>query len=349
MNQQEINAEIKKTLANWKEMIKQYQKPSTSKATWMMITTFVPFIAIWVLIYFVIQWSVLWSIPLFILNGLFLLRIFVIQHDCGHFSFFKSRKVNNVIGTICSVFSIIPYSYWSKVHGFHHGHTGQLDVADIGDIPTVTVKQYSEMNWFGKLRYRVFRFPFVTFVVAPIYYFLVSCRYPTITFNKLGKHLKIILKDNFWIILTYLVVGYLVGWQLFLIIQLGVVLVFGVVSFWLFYVQHQHEYSYKQWKGNWDYLLSAIRGSSYYKLPKVFEWFTGNIGYHHIHHLSSLIPNYNLPKCFKEQPKLSKYVTTIKFWQSLKMMGYKLWDEEQQRMIRFSEYRKMKLARTTGS
>ena len=134
--------------------------------------------------------------------------------------------------------------------------------------------------------------------------------------------MKMVIKDNFWIALSYIVVGTLVGWPMFLAIQLTLVTLFGVVAFWFFYVQHQHEFSYKQWKHNWDFLLSAIRGSSYYKLPRVFHWLTGNIGYHHIHHLSSVIPNYNLPKCFKEQPALSKYVTQVKFLQSLKMMSY---------------------------
>ena len=132
---------------------------------------------------------------------------------------------------------------------------------------------------------------------------------------------------------------------MFLLIQLTLVTLFGIVAFWFFYVQHQHEFSYKQWKYNWDFLLSAIRGSTYYKLPRVFHWLTGNIGYHHIHHLSSLIPNYNLPKCFREQPLLNEYVTKINFWQSLKMMNYKLWDEEQEKMISFSEYRKIKRVR----
>ncbi|HKK79642.1 MAG TPA: fatty acid desaturase, partial [Phaeodactylibacter sp.] len=246
------------------------------------------------------------------------------------------------------VFSVIPYKYWSKIHNFHHGHTGQLEVREIGDIPTMTLQEYANANWWKKIQYRLFRMPIVTFVVAPVYYLLVPCRYPTIHFNKWGKYMKMVIKDNFWIALTYIVVGTLVGWPMFLLIQLTLVTLFGVVAFWFFYVQHQHEFTYKQWKHNWDFLLSAIRGSTYYKLPRVFHWLTGNIGYHHIHHLSSLIPNYNLPKCFKEQPVLNEYVTEIKFWQSLKMMKYKLWDEEQQKMISFSEYRQIKRMRLSA-
>ena len=154
--------------------------------------------------------------------------------------------------------------------------------------------------------------------------------------------MKMTIKDNFWIALSYAIVGTLIGWKIFLFIQLTLVLLFGIVAFWFFYVQHQHEFSYKQWKDNWDYLLSSIRGSSYYKLPSAFHWLTGNIGYHHIHHLSSMIPNYNLARCFKERPILNKYVTQITFWKSLKLMRHKLWDEEQEKMITFSEYKKIK-------
>lgn len=342
MKNEQLNQEIKAKLKNWRTIIKQYQEANDKKAIQQIFSTFVPFIALWVLIYFTVQYSILLSIPLFLLNTFFLVRIFIIQHDCGHHSFFRSKKLNNIIGTVCSMFSIIPYKYWSKIHNFHHGHTGQLEVRSIGDIPTLTLNEYMNKNWFGKLRYRIFRFPVVTFVIAPVYYFLVPCRFPTTHFNKLGKYLRMVIKDNFWIASAYLVVGTLVGWPMFLLIQLTLVSLFGIVAFWFFYVQHQHEFSYKEWQHNWDFLLSAVRGSSYYKLPRVFHWLTGNIGYHHIHHLSSVIPNYNLRKCYKEQPLLSKYVTKINFWQSLKMIHYKLWDEEQGKMVSFSEYRKIK-------
>lgn len=345
MNNEQLNTEIKTKLGDWRTMIRQYQVPSNKKATVQIISTFLPFVLLWILIYFTLKYSVLLSIPLFIINTFFLVRIFIIQHDCGHQSFLQSKKMNNIIGTVCSVFSFIPYKYWSKVHNFHHGHTGQLEVRDIGDIPTMTLNEYINAGWFAKLRYRIFRFPLVTFVIAPIYYFIVACRYPTIDFGKWKKFMLIVIKDNFWIALSYIIIGTLIGWKMFLLVQMTLVLLFGIVAFWFFYVQHQHEFSYKEWQGNWDFLLSAIRGSSYYKLPKVFHWLTGNIGYHHIHHLSSIIPNYNLAKCFEEQPLLSKYVSQIRFWESLKMMNYKLWDEDQKRMISFSEYRTIKRMR----
>ena len=341
MNKSQIlatNEEIVNSLKDWKSIISNYQVPNTKKAIIQIITTFGPYIGLWVLMYFSLNWSYLLTGGLALINAFFLVRIFIIQHDCGHQSFLKSKKMNNFIGRVCSVFSFIPYRYWAKTHNYHHGHCGQLEVRDIGDIPTLTVKEYQARSRWGRIKYQIWRFPLVTFVIAPIYYFIVSCRYPNFSFGNWKKWSIAIAKDNFWIALTYITMGTLIGWQKFLVIQLSLVVLFGIIAFWFFYVQHQHELSYKQWKKNWQFLLSAIKGSTHYNLPKVFHWLTGNIGYHHIHHLSSLIPNYNLPTCFKEKPILSKYVTKISFSESLKLMFNKLWDEDQQRMITFREF-----------
>ena len=347
MNKAQIlatNEEIVNALKDWKSIISKYQVPNTKKAIIQLITSFGPFIGLWVLMYFSLNWSILLTAALGVINAFFLVRIFIIQHDCGHQSFTKSKQLNNLIGRVCSLFSFIPYRYWAKTHNFHHGHCGQLEVRDIGDIPTITVKEYQERSAWGRLKYRIWRNPIVTFVIAPIYYFIVSCRYPTFNFGNWKKWTKEIVKDNFWITTSYILVGWLVGWQKFLLIQVTLVVLFGIIAFWFFYVQHQHEMSYKQWKKNWQFILSAIKGSTYYKLPKMFHWLTGNIGYHHIHHLSSLIPNYNLEKCFKENAILSKYVTSISFTESLKLMYNKLWHEDQQRMISFTEFRRLERA-----
>ena len=337
----QIDLEIKECLKNWREMIAKYQKPDSRKAVIQVLNSFLPYIALWALMYYSLNWSIFITIGLGIINAFFLVRIFIIQHDCGHQSFFKSRKLNNFVGKVCSVFSFMPYSYWAKSHNYHHGHSGMLEVRDIGDIPMLTVEEYKERNWWGRLRYRIWRFPLVTFVIAPVYYFIVSTRYPTFKFNNWKKTTIMQIKDNIWIALGYIVLGFALGWAKFLIVQLMLVFFFGIISFWFFYVQHQHEMAYKEWKDNWDFLLSAIKGASYYKLPKMWQWLTGNIGIHHIHHLSSLIPNYNLEKCMVENKILSKYVTTIGFWDSLKTINNKLWDENQKKMISFSEFNRI--------
>lgn len=339
MKNSKLDLEIKEALKNWKELIAGYQIPDNKKAIIQILNSFLPFIALWTLMYLSLNWSIWITIALGLVNAFFLVRIFIIQHDCGHQSFFKSKKMNNIIGIVCSCFSSIPYKYWARVHNFHHGHNGQLEVREVGDIPTLTVKEYKARNWFGKLRYRIWRMPVITFVVAPAYYFTISNRYPM--FTKQMKNVKQLIinqmKSNALIAVVYVALALLLGWKKFLFIQLFLILSFGIIAFWFFYVQHQHEASYKHWKANWDYLMSAIRGSTYYKLPKVFQWLTGNIGIHHIHHLSSLIPNYNLEKCMREKPILTKYVTVVTFWESLKMMRHKLWDEDEEKMVTFQE------------
>ena len=345
MTQQNIDKEIKEALKNWRSIISKYKKKSTKKAIGQMASSFLPFIAVWTLMYFTLEYSLTLTILLGILNAFFLVRIFIIQHDCGHGSFIKSKKASDIIGYVCSVFSFLPFKYWSETHTFHHGHNGQLETRQVGDLPTLTVEEFRSKNWWGKFKYKIFRSPIVIFVIAPVYYLIVTTKYPFLQFNKWKKITLSLLKDNIIIVIPYLIVGYFVGWANFFAVQCIILFFFGIIAFWFFYVQHQHEFSYKKWKKDWDFLLSAIKGSSYLKLPRVMEWFTGHIGIHHIHHLNSRIPNYNLKKCFTENKVLSKYVTTLSFKDGLKMMFHKLWDEEQQRMITFREYYKLEKMR----
>ena len=337
-----LDLEIQESLKNWKEIIRQYQVPDSVKASIQMLNSFIPFIGLWILMYFSLNWSILLTIALAMVNAFFLVRIFIIQHDCGHNSFFGSKKINNIVGFICSFFTSIPYKYWAKVHNFHHGHSGQLEVRNVGDIPFMTVKEYEEKKWWGKLLYRLWRTPVSLFVFAPTFYILISNRIPIFTLKNPRKMILDQLKNNFWITLAYVVLAIVVGWKRFLLVQFLLIFLFGVIAFWFFFVQHQHEEAYKKWKKDWNFVSSAIRGSTYYRLPRLFHWLTGNIGFQHVHHLSSTIPNYNLRKCVQENPILSKYVTKVNFRQSLKFMFYKLWDEEKQKMISFKEYSKKK-------
>ena len=337
------NELLKESLQNWKELTAKYKNPNNKKAVIQIINSVGPFIGLWALMYFSLSWSLWLTCLIGLVNAFFLVRIFIIQHDCGHQSFYSSRLANKIIGIVCSCFSSVPFRYWSKIHNFHHGHSGQIEVWEIGDIPTLTVNEYRSKNWIGKMRYRIWRMPLVTFVIAPVYYFVISNRLPMYA-TKMKNAKKLItnlIKDNVLIVSVYTLMAIILGWKSFLFIQLYLVITFGIIAFWFFYVQHQHENSYKQWKENWEFLPSAIKGSSYYKLPKMFQWLTGNIGIHHIHHLNSLIPNYNLDKCLKDLPILTKYTTTISFLESLKMVKNKLWDEDEQRMVSFQEAKRM--------
>ena len=342
MNEQEI----KRKLADWKTLIADYQRPDSWKATWQIINTLGPFVAVWVLMYFSLQWSYWITLGLALFNGLLMARIFIIQHDCGHNSFFGNKRANHIVGYVCSFFSTIPYKYWSKVHNYHHGHSGQLDhgARDIGDVPFLTVEEYRQKGFWGKLGYRVLRLPPVLFVVVPIWYLAVVMRLPTIKTRTAKKAYASQLRNNLALGAVYTAFILWLGWK-FLLIQLPIWLIFGTVAFWFFYVQHQHEETYKRWREDWDYLVASICGSTYYKLPAFFNWMTGSIGYHHIHHLSAAIPNYNLSRCARDLPVLQEYVTTLNFRESLRCMFNKLYDEQQQRMVSFREYRKRKLKR----
>lgn len=335
-----IEAEIKTKLANWKSIISDYQIPSTRAAVIQMVNTFLPYVGLWILMYFSLKISVLLTLALAFVNAFFLVRIFIIQHDCGHQSFTKSKKANNIIGNVCSLFSSIPYKYWAKIHNHHHGHTGQLEERDIGDINFLTVEEFRSKNKWGRLKYRMFRHPLTLFVVVPIFYFTISNRIPVAkSFKGMVSRIKWSqVKSNILIFTLYCSIAYLVGWKSFLFIQLSIISIFSVIAFWFFYIQHTHEMSYHTWKENWDFLLASIRGSSYYKLPKVWQWLSGNIGFHHIHHLSSRIPNYNLERCVKENPILTKYTNIITFRESLKAINAKLWDEQRMKMISFKEF-----------
>ncbi|MDX1685792.1 MAG: fatty acid desaturase [Saprospiraceae bacterium] len=333
-----IEQSIKRDLSNWKSIVSKYQKPDNKKAILQILTSFMPFLALWVLMYFTYSYSKALTLGLAVINAFFLVRIFIIQHDCGHQSYFGSRVWNNITGVISSYFSTIPFHYWARTHSYHHAHTGMLEHRDIGDIDFLTVTEFEKRSKWQRFWYRVFRNPFVLFVIVPIFYFVVSLRLPLINLKVIRNMNYKQLINNVGLIIAYCTLGYFLGWERFFFIQLSILGIFMIIAFWFFYIQHQHEHAYFSWKDNWDFLLASIRGATFYKLPALFNWLTGNIGYHHIHHLNSLIPNYNLVRCSKENPILNKYVNTINFKESLKLINNKLWDEKQNRMISFREY-----------
>ncbi len=330
--------EIKAALADWPARFKVYAQSDHAKAYLQILTSFGPFIAIWVLMYYSLDWSYGITLALAFVNAFFTVRIFIIQHDCGHRSYFKDQRLNHLWGWISSIFTFIPYQYWSQVHDFHHGHSGQLEVRDIGDIQTLTVEEYKAASPMARFGYRVFRMPIVTFVIGPVVYLLRNNRFTLVKLQGWQNNRKWLMLNNVLLIAAYVLGGVLLGWKAFLLVQLPIVFFFAIIAVWFFYVQHQHEHAYKHWKDNWDYLLSAIRGSSYYNLPQWLHFLTGNIGYHHIHHLNSRIPSYNLVRCARENPDLQHYITSVTFWESLSLMFHKLWDEQTERMITFREF-----------
>lgn len=322
----------------------QYTKTSRRKAIIQILNTFIPFIGLWILMYLAYDYSYWLTLGLGVINAFFLVRIFIIQHDCGHRSFVSNSKVRDLIGYISSLFSTIPYRYWAKSHHIHHSHNGQLEIRDIGDINTLTVREYRELSPWGKFKYRLYRSWLVMFFLGPIYYVLIHNRLPMIQMDVFKKEKLRLWINNVVLLAIFLTLGYFLGWAKFFITHGTIVVLFSVIAIWFFYVQHQHEAAYKQWKDRWDYLTAALRGSTYYRVPKVFNWLTGNIGIHHIHHLNPAIPNYNLQKALKENTWVNNYTTILGFWESLKLASHKLWDESQQRMITFREYYQLERA-----
>src|SRR6185436_11469301 len=272
----------------WKKIVAKYQKPSTPRALWQIVNTLVPFALFWWLMHLCVGISWWLVVPLAILAGAFVVRIFIIFHDCGHGSFFKTTAANDLTGFLAGVLSFTPYYHWRWEHNIHHANSGHLDKRGIGDIWTLTVQEYLEASRWKKFAYRLARNPFILFVLAPLYLFLIRQRIPSLKANRRERHS--VYAMNLAILGMAGALSSVFGVKAYLLIQLIILMVAGGAGVWLFYVQHQFEGVYWERAEDWDYTRAALEGSSFYKLPRVLQWFSGNIGFHHIHHLSARIP-----------------------------------------------------------
>ena len=320
-------------------IVKRYQLPDSRKASIQLLNSFLPFVALWAVMYLLRDVSIWLTISLAVVNAFFLVRIFIIQHDCGHQSFTASRRANNIIGAVSSFLTFIPYKYWAKNHNYHHGHNGILDKnRSIGDINTLTVKEFQKLSRFQKLKYMLFRSAPVLFLIGPMVYIFYNNRLPLIRLKGWKIANLSLLWNNLFLLLIHSALIFFLGWQAFVRVHFPILVAFGTIAIWFFYIQHQHEHTYKALKEKWDYLRASIQGSSYYKLPRLFHWLSGNIGYHHIHHLNSLVPNYELARCHHENPVFDQVANSLTFWQSLRCVFNKLWDEDREKMIGWREY-----------
>ena len=314
----------------------KYQKPVWWSAMWQVINTLVPYAALWCLMYFSLRVSWWLVVPLAVLAGGFLIRIFIISHDCGHGSFFSSTRANDALGFITGVLTFTPFYHWRWEHAIHHSSSGDLDRRGTGDVWTLTVEEYLAASRWKRFAYRLARNPVILFGLAPLYLFLIHQRFSN---GKAGRRER----RSVWftnLALVALVGGltWLFGLKAYLLLQLIVLLVAGSTGIWLFYVQHQFEGVYWERKADWDYSLAALQGSSFYKLPKVLQWFSGNIGFHHIHHLSPRIPNYNLEKCHRAEP-LFQTVKPVTLFSSFKSFTFRLWDEQRRKLVGYRALR----------
>jgi omega-6 fatty acid desaturase (delta-12 desaturase) len=322
--------------ADWKRIVDQYQKPSAASASWQIVNTLVPYALLWYLMYLSLATS--WWITglLAVLAGAFLVRAFIIFHDCGHGSFFKSRTANDFWGFLCGILTFTPYYHWRWEHALHHGTSGDLDRRGTGDVWTMTVEEYLNSSRWKRFSYRLARNPFVLFVLAPFFLFFIRHRFPKAKANRRERYS--VYAMNLAILGVAGIMSTVFGLKAYLLIQLTALMVAGSAGIWLFYVQHQFEGAYWERRDDWDYVEAALKGSSFYKLPKVLQWFSGNIGFHHIHHLSPRIPNYNLEKCHRAHP-LFQSVKPVTFFTSFKSLTYRLWDEHRRRLVGFRKLR----------
>jgi acyl-lipid omega-6 desaturase (Delta-12 desaturase) len=334
-NQDQGQADV----AAWKEIVARYQRPSTGRALWQTVNTLGPYTLLWYLMYLSLPVSWWLAVPLVILAAAFHVRTFIIHHDCGHGSFFKSRRANDILGFITGVLTFTPYHHWRWEHALHHATSGDLDRRGTGDIWTLTVQEYLEASRWKRFAYRLARNPIVLFVLAPLYVFLIKHRFPKAKASL--RERRSVYWTNVALAGTTAAMIAIFGLVPYLILQLAMLTVAGAAGFWLFYVQHQFEDVYWERGQEWDYARAALQGSSFYKLPKVLQWFSGNIGFHHIHHLSSRIPNYNLERCHKAEP-LFQTAKTITLFSSFKSLTFRLWDEHRKQLVSFRHLRNLR-------
>jgi omega-6 fatty acid desaturase (delta-12 desaturase) len=328
---------------NWAQILLRYRQPSGTRSVFELIVTAVPFVLIWAAMWAVVYfgfWPVcfLLAIP----AAGFLVRLFLIQHDCGHGSFFRQPLANDWVGRVLGVFTLTPYDVWRREHALHHATTGNLDRRGMGgEIRTLTVEEYLALPWLRRVQYRLYRNPFVMFALGPAFVFVLCQRLPLGAMRAGWRPWMSAMSTNVAIAIIVVAMMWLVGVGPFLMVHVPIMLLAATIGVWLFYVQHQFENVAWARSSHWDIHEAALHGSSYYDLPTVLRWFTANIGIHHIHHLNSRIPYYRLRQVLRDHPELGK-VGRITLWQSLRLVRLSLWDEYQQRMISFREMRAAK-------
>ena len=320
------------SMESLRQEMSAYQMPTRIKSIWQIANTFIPYFLLCGGIYYVMQYSFWVSLPLILLAAGFLVRIFIIFHDCTHGSFFQSHRANNFWGKVTGVLTFTPFYSWKSSHVRHHGTSGNLDKRGHGDVWTMTVAEYKSAPLKMRLRYRLYRNPAVMFLLGPIYIFLVSNRFPGKNAPK-KERISVYGTDAAILIMAGLL-SLFFGLKTYIIIQFLILYAALIGGVWLFYVQHQFEDVYWADNEDWNFVDASLRGASFYKLPPFLSWFTGNIGYHHIHHLNPGIPNYNLPKCQKGIPVFRR-VEPIGLISSLKSIEYRLWDEQSLRLVGF--------------
>lgn len=314
---------------SWRKTLARYQSPELNRSLWQLVNSIVPFLLLWYLMVRSLSTGYWLTLLLAIPAAGFLIRIFIIFHDCGHGSFFKSKKANQMVGIFTGILTLTPYEEWTHNHAVHHATAGNLDRRGTGDVLTLTVQEYLGLPWWKKAGYRLMRNPLFMFTVGAVTVFVIGHRFPKKGSGK--RERRSVLWTNLALAAIFVSLVAFIGWKAVILVQAPILLIGNSIGVWMFYVQHNFEGTYWERQENWDFLSAGMRGSSFYQLPAILQWFTGNIGFHHIHHLSPRIPNYKLQSCYEENAIFQVKPLTI--LTSLKSLRLRLWDEERKQLV----------------
>lgn len=322
----------------WLSTLARYRDPMSARSLFELAATLVPFVALWVLAWAALSVSAWPALSVALLNGAFLVRIFVIQHDCGHGSFLTNRKAQDWIGRTLGVLTLTPYAVWKRTHSIHHAHHGDLDQRGIGDVLTLTIDEYRARSAVGRLMYRLYRHPVVLFLLGPSYLFILQNRLPMGLMNAGWRYWTSAMGTNAMIGIALGLMIWFGGLMPVLLIFLPTSVVAATIGVWLFYVQHQFEETHWSRGEQWQLHHAALEGSSHYVLPQPLQWLSGNIGIHHVHHLYSRIPFYRLPEVLRDHRELAE-AQRLTIGESLATVRLHLWDETEGRLVSFAEVR----------
>ncbi|TIU95404.1 MAG: fatty acid desaturase [Mesorhizobium sp.] len=322
----------------WLKILARYKKPDRRRSAVELAITLIPFATLWALSSVAYAHGHWWGLILILPAAGFLVRIFMIQHDCGHGSFFANRTADDWIGRGLGILTLTPYDCWRRAHATHHASAGNLDERGTGDIKTLTVAEYRQMSWRGRLAYRLYRHPLVMFGLGPIWLFIFEQRLPVGMMRGGLTPWVSSMATNVAIAVAAAALVWFVGFEAFLVVHLPIVVLAGSAGIWLFYVQHQFEETEWAKDSEWEFQHAALHGSSYYDLPPVLNWFTGNIGVHHVHHLSAKVPCYRLQEVLRDYPELRE-IGRVTLLDSLRCVKLALWDESRSKLVSFREAR----------
>ena len=314
----------------WKKAVASYESSDTRRSLWQLANSVFPFLLLWYLMYRSLEISYWLTLLLAFPTAGLMIRIFIIFHDCGHGSFFESKRANTVVGYITGILTFTPYHHWRHHHAIHHASAGDLDRRGVGDVMIWTVDEFRAATAWKKLVYRISHHPLIVFTVGAWGIFVLAHRFPTKPGGK--REATSVHLTNLALLAIFLVLSVLIGWQAVLLVQIPILMIATSAGVWLFFIQHTYQGVYWARHNEWQYAMVGLQGASFYKLPKMLQWFTGNIGYHHIHHLSPRVPNYKLEACHNASSLLQK-VPPLTLTNSLRSLSFRLYDEARRMLV----------------